>query len=480
MKLRVIFYALLCLILQSCTDSPVDNPPINSGNVGEENGAENNGTEDNGDETIITTYRDIALPADNCGGDKMRAVIELIATQEGEIDDQKLLAKLEETKLRCTERFVYSSKGVMGFHDCWVDMQTIDGCPVLGSVGFVRSQTLSGSQYSIHSFFNPSDPEDEEFFRSKGFDGYFTQNRWRYADSSNNIITNLDGRLGLWAKVLYFDDKVIVLEGHLEGIAWMDDERNTTFDNELYLLEFEPFNSDNIRNGNMNQEEYEAYSRQLQHKQNNTLFTEYGGVELPEWMWGGEIMNDYLIMATEKGGNIDDAAFVEAMNTKAFHCSERFMSDMRNTYAGSYDDGRWTWGRDWVGGQVYGTLYPQGAGSFYTPHYLGCGWFEAEAYLNSLGYVGWYVDGSWSYDEETDTLTTSQMENGSLVEVSAKVLYFDGQFAILDGLVSGIAWDAPRFPRDLYYFEFTPTDPSYKSKLCTVELIHQVKEMYPY
>ena len=474
MKKKIVFYALLCLILQGCADSPIENPPINN-----ENGGSEIGTEEGGEE-VVQTYKGIALPAAECGGEKMRAIIELIATQEGEIDDQKLLAKLGKNKLRCTERFAYSAEDVMGIHDCWVDMQTIDGRPVLGSVFLKCSQTSSGAQYSFHNFAGFSNPDDAEFFCSKGYEGYFTQNHWRYSNSSNVLVTNMDGKLGLSAEVLYFDDNVVVLDGHLEGIAWMNGPTKTLFDNELYLLEFEPFDSDDIRDGNMTQEEFEAYQRQLQHKQNNTLFTEYGGVELPEWLWGGEIMNDYLLMAKEKGGNIDDAAFVEAMNTKAFHCSERFMLDLRNLPTNNDKDDEWTWGDGWVGRQVCGTLYPQGAGSFYTPHYLACGLFDAEAYLNSLGYVGWYVDGSWSYDADTDTLTTSQMENGSLVEVSAKVLYFDGQFAILDGLVSGIAWDAPRFPRDLYYFEFTPTDPSYKSKLCTVELIHQVIEMYPY
>ncbi len=469
MKKMIIFYALLCLVLQSCADSPIENPPINN-----ENGGGEIGTEE-----VVQTYKGIALPADECGGEKMRAIIELIATQEGEIDDQKLLAKLGKNKLHCTERFAYSAESVMGFHDCWIDMQTIDGRPVLGSVFLKCSQTSSGAQYSFHSFAGFSNPDDAEFFRSKGYEGYFTQNHWRYSNSSNVLVTNMGGKLGLSAEVLYFDDKVIVLEGHLEGIAWMDDERNTTFDNELYLLEFEPFNSDDIQDGNMTQEDFEAYQRQLQHKQNNTLFTEYGGVELPEWLWGGEIMNDYLLMVKEKGGNIDDAAFVEAMNTKAFHCNERFILDRSNRPDESEYDDSWSWGRGWCGGQVYGTLRPNGEGSFYTDHYLACGMFDAEAYLNSLGYVGWYKDGSWSYDADTDTLTTSQMKNGSLVEVSAKVLYFDGQFAILDGLVSGIAWNAFRFPRDLYYFEFTAANSEYKSKLCSEELIEQVLEMFP-
>ena len=184
---------------------------------------------------------------------------------------------------------------------------------------------------------------------------------------------------------------------------------------------------------------------------------EYQGVTLPELENGGNEMNALLDLAESQNGPIDDALFVQALGESVFVCTDRYI----------LKDDKWRWALNLIGGSATGAVMMEGD-KFYTIH---DGTSEADpkgpapvVYLKGLGYKGWYNANPWSYDAETNTLTTKA--NGRTLE--AKVLYFGMGKAVLEGFVVGVA-NPVAYKNELYLFEFRDIREEFLDKRLSAE-----------
>ena len=184
---------------------------------------------------------------------------------------------------------------------------------------------------------------------------------------------------------------------------------------------------------------------------------EYQGVVLPELENGGKEMNALLDLAESQNGPIDDALFVQALKESVFVCTDRYI----------LKDDKWRWALNLIGGSATGAVMMEGD-KFYTIH---DGISEADpkgpapvVYLKGLGYKGWYNANPWSYDAETNTLTTKAND----FTLTAKVLYFGMGKAVLEGFVVGVA-NPVAYKNELYLFEFRDIREEFLDKRLSAE-----------
>lgn len=184
--------------------------------------------------------------------------------------------------------------------------------------------------------------------------------------------------------------------------------------------------------------------------------TKYKGALLPEDADSRGDMVDVLKMIGDQNGAIDDQLFVEHLKTKVFNCSMRFMyvHDKRGE-----EPDFWSDAHEWVGGQMMFDVVAYDDGTMAVPVSPSCA-FAGEEYdhIHELGYKGWSYKEVWRYDAESDMLYTSEDDT-----YAAKVLYFDGDKAVLEGYVypmwlyhdpdSTMGYKRST-PMELYYFTF--------------------------
>lgn len=184
--------------------------------------------------------------------------------------------------------------------------------------------------------------------------------------------------------------------------------------------------------------------------------TKYKGALLPE---DPEFRGDMVDVLKLVGGQkkaIDDELFVELLQTKMFDCNLRFM--YLHDKDGEEPD-FWSDARDWIGGQMMFDLALYDDGTLAVPVIPGCAFLgEEHEYIHSLGHKGWLYREMWRYDAENDMLYTSEDDS-----YAAKVLYFDGECAVLEGYVypmwlyldeDGNCNYRRETPMELYYFTF--------------------------
>lgn len=185
--------------------------------------------------------------------------------------------------------------------------------------------------------------------------------------------------------------------------------------------------------------------------------TTYLDAKLPEAEFGRNEMIELLtLVAKQKGKHIDDELFVDKLHANLFHCDERFMLDDSR-----YDDGkRWQWSSMYDGAPTKGTIMLNEDGTYYHRNELGCAFVgdPAADSMHNDGYHGYHTQNEWSYDATSHTLTT--YIDSSTEPLTAEVLYFDGEKAVLLGHVGGIAWwslDTAdlSFEMEIYLFDFT-------------------------
>lgn len=180
--------------------------------------------------------------------------------------------------------------------------------------------------------------------------------------------------------------------------------------------------------------------------------TKYKGALLPDPDYGGREDMVYLLeLVDNQNGDIDDETFVTQLTEKVFECTDRFIY----IHDPEESDDYWSYAGEWVGGQMYYSLSLIEDGTFVIRYYPGCAFHDCG--LEELGYKGWHSTGVWEYDKETNTLYTSEDKS-----YAAKVLYFDGEFAVLEGHVCPM-WmynsDSHNYrrssPMELYGFKFS-------------------------
>lgn len=185
--------------------------------------------------------------------------------------------------------------------------------------------------------------------------------------------------------------------------------------------------------------------------------TTYKGALLPEYgIYGADGMLETLKLIERQTEEIDDAHFVELLEAKIFNCERRFM--YIKDLDGEEPD-QWSDATDWCGGQMLYDLAMYDDGTFAQCYHPSCAFVGEEySYVHDLGHEGWSYRGVWHYDAENDMLYTSEDE-----AYAAKVLYFDGECAVLEGYVypmwlyedrDGQNLYSRETPMELYYFTF--------------------------
>lgn len=224
-------------------------------------------------------------------------------------------------------------------------------------------------------------------------------------------------------------------------------------------------------------------------KNNYNEDTTYKGAMLPSTEYeaeGRERMVELLKLIDSQDGDIDDVRFVQMLEEYIFSCTERFMYiHDPEPYEGEPTD-YWSDARDWVGGTMYHSLAMYGDYSFVIRYHPPCAFISEEAYIHKLGYEGWSSRGVWHYDAEDDMLYTSED-----MKYAAKVLYFDGEVAVLEGFVFPMwLYNGPDYkcstPMELYRFEFVEGkdeylngyEISYEEYMALVDEYHEKFEMF--
>lgn len=124
----------------------------------------------------------------------------LIAKQKGKFNDNELLAKLHSTAM------VHTGKIFRYIDNTWRFAFKDGGRPILG---YILYENGTGSIY-----FGPTPVVDPEDCR------YYSTYQYEY-DAKSNTLTTIKGNK-YEAKVLYFKDDTMILEGHLLG-AYQDE-----------------------------------------------------------------------------------------------------------------------------------------------------------------------------------------------------------------------------------------------------------------
>lgn len=376
------------------------------------------------------SYRGAALPKEEYGGYyEMIDVLELIAKQNGEIDDEQFEQLLKERLFKCTDRFMMDTDDYAieehGTEYYWTWAYEWVGASILGSI----MCTEDGLYYEI------SEPgcasvgnHAIEYMHKQGYHGWYTTNKWSYDAETNTLKTttgqDLNKEFNLEAEVLYFDGKKAVLLGHVGGVAWYgwqgsDPELKLSFKEELYLFEFAA-GRETFLEGYLPKDEYNAMLEAYE-----TRYDDYEGAKMPEKGDGYEEMMEVLNMVDSFNGRVDD------------HWIDKFIKEklipVRTIYTQRTNDaGELQWQkRDF---DYIRTIMCNDAGDGYISYNTRYEEGDMEAWMQKQGYYGWYENLSWSYDTRTNTLTTTMGE----LTCKAEIVYSTNWDIVLKGHVAGI------------------------------------------
>ena len=217
------------------------------------------------------------------------------------------------------------------------------------------------------------------------------------------------------------------------------------------------------------------------------MYDEFMGYDLPEGR--RQEMDALLCMIDSQEGEINDELFEELLVSRVMTFSEQYLTHESNNSEGTF----WTSSYDWCGGEYRGTLMMMEDGTCYDHSHEGCAFIEFDSFLHEKGYKGTYYTTLWSYDAETHTLNTVYSPDYYNIEMSAEVLYFDGEEAILVGHIAGVAIVAMNnynnytmgiaHEMELYRIKFTDTRDTFFDGYASPEEYAALKEefeaMYP-
>lgn len=212
------------------------------------------------------------------------------------------------------------------------------------------------------------------------------------------------------------------------------------------------------------------------------LYDNFMGYDMPEYDVVRKEMEATLRMIDSQEGEIDDELFVQQLVSRVVTFSEQYLTHESNYREGAY----WTSANDWVGGDYCGSLMMMEDGTYYDRTHVGCAFVEFDAFLHEKGYKGSYYTTVWSYDAETHTLNTVHSPNYYNIDMSAEVLYFDGEEAILAGHIAGVASVGANnynnhvtgiaHEMELYRFKFTDDRETFLDGYASPEEYNALKE----
>lgn len=164
--------------------------------------------------------------------------------------------------------------------------------------------------------------------------------------------------------------------------------------------------------------------------------------------------NTMIELCGKADGNIDDELFVNTLLGKVFY----FGYDKTGTESGCfygdvgvycYEDDIWYWFMQFEGGHYPGTYVMMEDGKCRDCYTFVNGTASPE--LDKLDGTPVYNELVWSYDKDTNILHTGNASE-------AEVLYFDGNIAILRGVVNDFPYCSGDNVYGLFYVDFTKLD----------------------
>ena len=351
-----------------------------------------------------TTYKGALLPdPEFCDRDRMVELLELIGKQKDEIDDTAFIDQLTKKVFDCVDRYMYIHDPDEA-HDRWSDA----GEWVGGRMYYDLAMYDNG-EFALRHYPSPMTGESVQWLYEAGYEGWHSMGVWEYDYESNTLYTSEDKNYA--AKVLYFDGEFAVLEGFVYPM-WLynpaDHDYDRTTPMELYGFKFSDGKEDYLDGFELTAEESSALKKQWYEE---NMFFE--GKELPH-----EGARDcFKLLGAQQPEEISDNIVVKAITTRRVVCKARYVT--------MNDADRWGYTiveNDDIAGKVlaFGDMLGNEDGTYLTR-------FDIHPYNDKYKQAqadncdGWYSSGEWSYDTDTNTLTTTI--NGK--EYKAVVAYFD-------------------------------------------------------
>lgn len=245
MRRSMISIFVACFALAACESTPDELRPIEfipGVEIGNGSDAYNS-----------TTYKGALLPEYPESRAKMIDVLTLIGKQEGDIDDNLFIDKLNTSVFNCNHRFMLV-KDLNGEEaDFWSDSSDWVG-------GQMQFDALLNDDGTLNTRSSPgsADPSFEHYLNEQGIKGYYHTEMWRYDSNTNTLYTSADDEYA--AELLYFDGKQAILLGHVYPM-WLYYSKNMGYKRtcpmELYLYTFDE-GREGYLNGYISYDEYIA------------------------------------------------------------------------------------------------------------------------------------------------------------------------------------------------------------------------------
>lgn len=405
---RVLFVLLFGIGLAACST-----PYGEFGDISKIPGVEPGDGNNNYNE--MTTYKGALLPDNGFyGAQGMVEVLKLIEQQDGEIDDVRFVEQLEAKIFDCERRFIYLIDRDGEEPDWWSDASDWCGAQMFYSLALYDDGTFVQKMHPSCACVG----EEYDYIYKLGHKGWSKRGVWRYDSESDMLYTSEDERYV--AKLLYFDEKCAVLEGHIYPM-WMYEDRTGSYNYrrespmELYYFTFNDGKEDYLDGFELTYEEYSAIIEEYRE-----TYLKFEGKLLPDQGTACEKMRECIeLLSLQEAEDIDDAKFVEMLTTMTLGGEDRFST--------SSDLAAWVSGSsasvDNVGiVSSLGDMMAEASGSCDIRSIVH---EKNEKYdaLMAAGCYGWYESGVWSYDAASNTLT---IERGGK-SYEAVVCYFDAE-----------------------------------------------------
>lgn len=429
---RLFFTLTLCLGIVAC-NKPDNEVKFPDNGVGDGSG---------GDKSSITHYKGALIPDDDYGAE-MVALLNILDQSSGEIDDTLFVEELTGMIFNCEERYIYIHDLTGEDPDFWSSAADWVG----GQMFYDLMMNDDGTLYCRHSL-GTADPDFGTYMYDLGYKGCHSTANWRYDAESNTLYTGAD--LQYVAQVLHLDDKFAILEGHVYPMAIYEGEgykRSSPM--ELYYFKFDSGRNNYLDGYELTTEElYE-----MRHEFEETYY-KFEGKYLPfNGAAAQQKMRECIaLLGVQSEEDIDDVRFVEMLTTKRLYSEDRFST--------SAESECWSWGR-YTATEEFGEVLTNGdmaAREDMTYASRISIYKENKKYdaLTAAGYLGWKKEGEWSYDAESNTLTTTY--DGK--SYTAKVYYFDSASGevVLRGL-TGVLFNGYYRDEEIIrckFYDYTP------------------------
>ena len=188
------------------------------------------------------SYKGYPMPSWEPSYEGMVDLLDLVATQKGEIDDELFVEFMTTNVVKANEIY-FLNKYRSGYYE-WYNVDHWGG----NGVHYNIKLDSDGTLYS-HEIADAPYPEIDEYYAESGYEGYYLCHEWNY-DAENNVLhtkyyrSPLSQPIKMSAEVIFFNGTEAVLLGHVAGLAvlGMSEYSNGEFglvdEMELFKVEF--------------------------------------------------------------------------------------------------------------------------------------------------------------------------------------------------------------------------------------------------